>query len=654
MKLKEDRNIYFNEIQEIASRSNAKFNMNLVKKAFDICFDTKANSDQNVKSNIEIAKIVLNDIHLDENSFIVSFLYDLNEVNPKVEQKYIRSEFGDTIALMLDGIEKIRTIEDETNYENEHLESFRKVLISLSTDVRILLVKLAIRLYEMKNLANFSLQKQKEISHETMEIYVPFANRFGLRNIKWRLEDLAFKFINKEAYTEIKNKLQATRNDRELYAQKFIKPVEKLLKSDPYLKANKIEFDVSARAKHIYSIFNKMRIRNKPLEELYDLIAMRIIINYENPTTCFYVYGLVASLYPPVPETFKDYINSPKKNGYQSIHVAVLGPQRKPVEVQIRTAQMHDYAEEGMAAHFNYKRGLLPVKSVFDETHVVQWMDSVKDLFENRHNLSSSQLMDSLKKNLFFDEIYVFTPANEMLTFSKDATPLDFAFEIHSDLGLHCVGAKVNGKEVELDYKLQNGDQVEIIKNKNHYPDKSTLNKVITPKAKSVINRYLKQIKKQKIDEGKKLWREALNKKEIEITEMDFKKLYREMNFKEKEEFYLTLADNIDLVDKAIDFLNFKLNYGFERLDKVDKETVSKGMKYSLMVKGEKKDGIISDILKMMLQTEILHIESVHLEEYDLRFEAKISIKFITDFEIRKLMNKLYEVKGLSSVRLIK
>lgn len=645
---------------ELAKKNKGKSRLNkkLLKKAYDLCCQTKSMLDENGNpkylENIQIAKITLDEIHLDQQSALVSLLFDLPLYNKDIDQKFIRSEFGDTVSQIIEGLDKIKTIENERSLEEEHLENFRKILISLSTDVRILLVKLAIRLFVMRNLEKEELQKQKEISHETMEIYVPFANRFGLRNIKWQLEDHSFKFINREAYTEIKNKLQATRNERELYAQKFIRPIEKLLKNDPFVKSNKIDFDISARAKHIYSIFNKIRLRKKPLEELYDLIAMRIILSSDYPNACFYVYGIVASVYPPVPETFKDYINSPKKNGYQSIHAAVLGPQRKPVEVQIRTTQMHDFAEEGMAAHFNYKRGLLPVKSVFDETHVVQWMDSVKDIFENRHNLSSKQLMDSLKKNLFFDEIYVFTPANEMITFPKDGTPLDFAFEIHSDLGIHCVAAKVNGDNVPLDYQLKNGDQVEIITNQNHFPDKSTLNNVITPKAKSVINKYLKSIKKQKIDEGQKLWIDALQKENIDLKEMNFVKLYREMNFKEKEDFFLTLSENVEMVNKAIDFLKFKIDYGFSKIEKASKETVSKGLDYSFIVKGEKKDNIIYDILKMMLSTQVLHISSVHLEDYNLKFEAKISVQFSKEFDIRKLMNKIYEVKGVSNVRFIK
>ncbi|MDC1067825.1 HD domain-containing protein [Candidatus Kapabacteria bacterium] len=648
--------IQFQNIIESAKNSFSKFNEDNVNKAFQFCLDIKANveSEYSVKFNIEIAQIVVNEIHLDEQSLIVAFIFDLYDFDTNFNLKKIRSEFGETVSIIIDGLNKIKAIEKESEIELEHLESFRKLLISLSTDVRILLFKLAMRLYTMRHLQSNELYHQKEIANETMEIYVPFANRFGLRNIKWQLEDLSFKFINPEAFYEIKNKLLNTRKEREDYASKFIQPVNKLLNSDPYIKSNDISFDVSSRAKHIYSIFNKMRARNKPLEELYDLIAMRIIVKYENPNSLFYVYGLVASLYQPIPETFKDYVSKPKKNGYRSLHFAVLGPQRKPVEVQIRTEQMHDFAEEGMAAHFNYKRGLLPVKSVFDEIHVGQWLDSVKDLFENRHNLSSDQLVDSLKKNLFFDEIHVFTPNNEMLIFPKDSSPLDFAYEIHSDLGMKCVGALVNGKEVPLDYKMHNGDQVEIITNDSHSPDKNDLNLVITPKAKSGINKYLKSIKKYKIDEGEKNWKLALKKHDLVINDMDFKKLYREMNFKEKEDFYLSLSERSEFVNKAIDFLKFKIDYGFSNIETNNRELVSKGLIYSFIIKGEKKQNIIFDILSMMVSIDVLNIESVQLEDYELKFEAKVTVKFIIEFDLRKLMNKIYEIKGVASVRLIK
>lgn len=631
------------------SNQKAKVNIVKLKEAFDLCIETKL--DKAIE-NIEIAKTIVKEIHLDYLSVIVGLIYDLYHFDESFDIKLIRSKFGSTVAQIVEGIQKISTLEKESQIDDEHLENFRKLLISLSTDVRILLVKLAIRFIKMKDLSSLPVNEQKNISHETMEIYVPFANRFGLRNLKWQLEDLSFKVINNEAFLDIRNKLQETRAEREIYAQKFIKPVEKLLKKDFLIKDKKIGFEISSRAKHIYSIFNKMRLREKPLEELYDLIAMRVIIDDPNPNYSFYVYGIVASIYPPIPETFKDYINSPKKNGYRSIHVAVLGPQRKPVEVQIRTREMHNFAEQGLAAHFNYKRGLLPMKSVFDDTHINQWMDSVKDLNENSQNLSSEQLLNSLKRNLFFEEIHVFTPENEMLSLPKGSTVLDFAYEIHSNLGCHSAGAKVNGKEVGLDYKLHTGDQVEIIKSLNKFPERDELSIVITPKAKSGINKYLKTLRKQQIEEGQTEWLDGLKSKGIELNDMDFKKLYREMNFREKEDFFISITKNEVSVSKAIDFLKFKLSYGFEQNDK-SKQNFA-GLKYSLMVKGEKKGELLTEILKMLISTKVLNIDSVQLEDYKLKIEVKISVTLTSNFEVRKIMNKLYEIEGISNVRLIK
>jgi RelA/SpoT family (p)ppGpp synthetase len=631
-----------------------------IKKAFIICYEVhkenlRVSGEEYWKHNLEVAKSTILELHLDECSVISALLYNIPTFSNIYNIKIIEKEFDKTIAEIVNGIIKINTINATIELDYEHLEKFRKLLLSLSTDIRILLLKIAVRLENMRTLQFLDLEQQKRISHETMEIYVPFANRFGLINIKWLLEDLSFKFINKNAYDEIKSKLKLNRKQREDYVKLFSKPVQKSLEKDALMQEKNINFEINGRAKHIYSIFNKIRIRQKPMEELFDLFAIRIIIDSDEPLLCFYIYGLIAAIYQPIPETFKDYISAPKKNGYQSIHTALLGPQRKPVEVQIRTRKMHMQSEEGMAAHFNYKRGLLPANSVFDDANVNAWLDSVRDLFENRHSLTSTQLLDSLKKNLFLEEIHVFTPANKLLSFPKDATPLDFAFEIHSDLGTHCIAAKVNGKKVPLNHKLQSGDQVEIITSKDQLPEKSWLSMVITPKAKTGINKHLKKVKKLKIDDGKKLWHETLKNENLIINSADFKKMHQELSFRERDDFYYAIAEGELNISRTIDFLKYKIDFGFRE---VEQQEIRKQSKFivetGFIINGELRDGIISEIIDIIISSDEIDIITVMVEKFHLNFEAKIRLEVPGNYETKKIVNKLLEIHGLGTVRQIK
>ena len=662
VKLPYEDSVLLKKLLDDCKQFSESIDLEKIKKAFIISHEVHKNNirlsgDPNWKHNLEVANIVLNEMHLDEYSIISALLHDVPLFSEKYTLKVIEKEFDKNIAEILNGIGKINKLSSNIELDSIHLEKFRKLLLSLSTDVRILLLKIAVRLDNMRTLEFLDKESQKKISYETMEVYVPFANRFGLRNIKWQLEDLSFKFINREAFDEIRSKLQLNRKQREDYVKLFAKPVHKALEKDKLILANDIKYEINGRAKHIYSIFNKIRIRQKPMEELFDLFAIRIIIDTNDPLICFYVYGIIAAIYPPIPETFKDYISSPKKNGYQSIHTALLGPQRKPVEVQIRTKNMHLQSEEGMAAHFNYKRGLLPANSVFDDANVNAWLDSVKDLFENRHNLTSTQLFDSLKKNLFFEEIYVFTPANEMITFPKDATPLDFAFEIHSDLGTHCIAAKVNGRKVNLEYKLQSGDQIEIITSKDQLPEKNWLNWVITPKAKSVINKHLAKIKKIKVEEGKKLWWDTLKERDISVSSGDFKKMHQELSYRERDNFFYAIAEGELNINKAIDFLKYKIDFGFRdsEIEKQENKRISNLIvETGFIINGELRDGIISDIIDMIVSSDNINIMSVMLEKFDLKFEAKLKIEVPGSFETNKIKNKLIEINGISSVRQIK
>jgi RelA/SpoT family (p)ppGpp synthetase len=328
------------------------------------------------------------------------------------------------------------------------------MLLSMVNDVRVMLVKFADRLHNMRTLEYLDPEKQKRMAKETIDIYAPFAHRFGLANIKWELEDLSFKYLQRDAYDVIARELKSRRREREHYISKFAQPIEKRLKEEGF------KFEINGRPKHLFSIYNKMLKRNKPLEEIYDLFAIRIILETEDPNDCFGVYGTISDIYIPNPDRFKNYISVPKKNGYQSIHTTVVGPDGKMVEVQIRTKAMHEVAERGVAAHWMYKGTTTAV-----DEELANWVNWVREIFESaaEGQVPTAQLMESFKLNLYQEEIYLFTPKGELKILPTGATPIDFAYEIHSKVGDHCLAAKVNGRIVPLDTVLKSGDQVEIL-----------------------------------------------------------------------------------------------------------------------------------------------------------------------------------------------
>lgn len=466
------------------------------------------------------------------------------------------------MAQIVEGVTKIKYVESQHINRDDQIENYRRLLLAMFKDVRIILIKLGDRLHNMRTLENLSPESQLRASNETLEVYAPFANRFGLRNIKWELEDLAFKYLYKDQYDTIKESLQQTREEREDYIDRFIAPIEEAMNKDELLKKLKVKYEITGRAKHIYSIYHKTILRQKPIDELYDLFAVRIILDTDEKNICFYVYGIVAGIYPPVPETFKDYISSPKKNGYQSIHTAVVGPLDKPVEVQLRTKMMHLVSEKGVAAHFKYKRGNLDSQSVLEDQNIQSWMDVVREIFENAGNDYTPELLDAVRRNLFQDEIYVFTPNNEFKKLPKGSTTLDFAFEIHSEIGLKAIGAKINGRVVPLYHQLQNGDQVEILTSKSQKPDKQWQAWVTTSKANQTLHKYFKDEDKRIENEGKDLWKSRVKDNSINLSDEDFEYLLKSFKFANKSEFYYALGAGSLNLTKVSELLKVKLSEG--------------------------------------------------------------------------------------------
>jgi guanosine-3',5'-bis(diphosphate) 3'-pyrophosphohydrolase len=521
------------------------FDEDMVRKAFLWCTNTHKNQvrksgDPYYTHPLNVAQIIAMEMPLDDISIAAALLHEITRHGGPYTLRDLHSEFGQTVAEIVEGVQKIHHVE---TYNIEELDNYRRLLLSLFKDVRIILIKLADRLHNMRTLDYLDPERQRKMSNETLEIYSPFAHRFGLGNIKWELEDLAFKHLNYDAYKRIREAIQLTRKEREEYLNKFILPVKEKLNNDPMIIALKTSYEIKGRPKHIYSIYNKTIIREKPLEELYDLFAVRIILDTDYDHLCFLVFGIISELYQMVPGTFKNYISSPKKNGYQSIHSAFFGSDGKPVEVQIRTRAMHLVSEKGVAAHFNYKPGFLPAGSVIQDDNIEEWLDQVRTIFETLGDEAPETLIENVRRTLLFDEIYVFTPLNELRSFPKDATALDFAFAIHTDIGQHCIGAKVNGRIVPLDCKLQSGDVIEILTSQNQLPSKDWLQFVVTQKSRNAIQKYLKETMKEDISKGEAIFLEILKKFNLDLNTTEIQTLLDHFHTGSIDELYIALNE---------------------------------------------------------------------------------------------------------------
>ncbi|NQW29650.1 MAG: bifunctional (p)ppGpp synthetase/guanosine-3',5'-bis(diphosphate) 3'-pyrophosphohydrolase [Ignavibacteria bacterium] len=515
-----------------------KFNSELVERAFRFCVeahekDVRATGEPYYTHPLQVALIVIREIPLDDISVIAALLHDVVE-DTSYSLHDIHMEFGSEVADIVDGATKISDV--FKSREISAAENYRKLLLSLVNDVRVILIKFADRLHNMRTIDGLSPEKQARMARETMEIYAPFAHRFGLGDIKWELEDLSFKVLNAEAYNDIKQKLNLTREEREEFIERFSTPIA------AKLTEHGLKFEVNGRPKHLFSIYKKMVAQGKTLEDLYDLFAVRIILDTADNNDCFLAYGIVSEIYHPVPERFKNYISLAKKNGYQSLHTTVISNDGKRVEVQIRTRSMHDYAEKGVAAHFRYKAQAGATASWIDSTDLEEWANWVRDIFDNAGEEAAEQLLESFKLNLYQDEIYVFTPKGELRILPRSATPIDFAFDIHSMVGARCIGAKVNGRIVPLDHTLQTGDQVEILTSKNQTPNRAWERIAITHKAKTHIRRILNEDRRSQIVAGRDLWERRTKKIGLHLNEDDLEKILVSLKYENKSDFYLALG----------------------------------------------------------------------------------------------------------------
>lgn len=526
---KEILNRYRGLLRDCRDKTN-KEEKRRIRKAFNIAVE--AHKDMRRKSGepyiyhpIDVARIAAKDIGLGTTSIICSLLHDVVE-DTEYTLSDIEDLFGSKEAKIIDGLTKISEVYDQN--VSMQAENFRKMLLTLSDDIRVILIKLADRLHNMRTLASMPKHKQLKIASETLYLYAPLAHRLGLYAIKTELEDLGLKYTKSEIYKAISERLAETKKSRIRYINKFIQPI----KAELYRQG----FDVSikGRPKSIFSIRNKMVKQGVEFDEVFDKFAIRIIVNSlpENEKSdCWRIYSIVTDYYKPNPDRLRDWISTPKANGYESLHTTVMGPSGKWVEVQIRTIRMDDIAEKGFAAHWKYKH------TSSKESNLDNWINKIRELLENP-NSDAIDFIDEFKMNLYSNEIFIFTPNGDLKTLPQYSTPLDFAYEIHTEVGSKCLGAKVNGKLVPFSHTLKSGDQVEIITSEKQTPKKDWLNFVKTSRAKSKIKNALKEEKKKIAFEGKEILSRKLRHLKLNLNHDTENKMLKFLNLKNSLEMY--------------------------------------------------------------------------------------------------------------------
>jgi GTP diphosphokinase / guanosine-3',5'-bis(diphosphate) 3'-diphosphatase len=523
-------------VEEHASESSLEIDRDQVERAF--VYACEHHADQRRKSGEEfiihpvgVAKICAS-MRLDTETLCAALLHDTVE-DTSASLDDVRETFGEEVAQLVDGVTKLTGLTFSSRDEAQ-AENYRKMMVAMASDIRVILIKLADRLHNMRTIGAMPKQKQIEKAKETLDIYAPIAHRLGIHAIKWELEDLAFATLHPRKYAEIKGLVNQQRAERERYVSEAGAYLAK------ELEALGIHAEISGRAKHFYSIYSKMTKKGREFNEIYDLTAMRVIV--EGVKDCYGAVGVIHSLWKPLPGRFKDWVAMPKFNMYQSLHTTVIGPEGRPLEIQIRTREMHDMAEFGIAAHWLYKQD--PTAAEGDGK--LKWL---KRLLDWQQELSDpKEFMDTLKVDLFEDEVFVFTPKGEVKSLAAGATPLDFAYEVHTDVGHRCVGAKVNGKIVPLSYELRSGDIVEVLTSKRERgPSRDWLSLVKTTRARNKIKQWFKSENRKDTEHaGRELLQEHLKKAGLPAQRIVGSPLLaditREMGFRKADEFYIALG----------------------------------------------------------------------------------------------------------------
>lgn len=524
---------------------NPNYDVDLISKAYSIAEDMhngqfRKSGEPYIIHPVEVARI-LAELGMDDETLVAGLLHDVIEDTPYTKEQ-LKAEFGEEVLLLVDGVTKLGSIVFE-NKEEKQAENLRKMFLAMSKDIRVLIIKLADRLHNLRTINYMTEEKIKEKCRETLEIYAPLASRLGIYTMKFEMEDIALKYLEPEAYYELAEKVSARKGEREAVINQVIAEVKKAL--DDF----NIKCEIMGRSKHFYSIYRKMKYQHKQLDEIFDLTAIRVIV--ESVKDCYAVLGIVHTMWKPIPGKFKDYIAMPKPNMYQSLHTTVIGDNGDPFEIQIRTYEMHKIAEYGIAAHWKYKEGIKSDKEEVKLAWLRQTLELQKDMDDPR------EFMETLKVDLFASQVYVFTPRGDVLELPAGSTPLDFAFKIHSDIGCKCVGAKINGKIVTINHTLQNGDIVEILTNPNSSgPNIDWLRIAKSSTARTKIRQYLKKENRSgTIDKGKDAIDKYMRKKGYDPNEVlksaYINKAVKELKYHSLDDFYTQISQGGTILGKA-------------------------------------------------------------------------------------------------------
>ncbi len=564
----------------------------MIREAFELSME--AHKDMRRKSGepyilhpIAVARIVSDEMGLDATSVVCALLHDVVE-DTEVTLEEIERQFNKEVARIVDGLTKISGIFDLNS--SLQAENFRKLLLTLNDDIRVILIKLADRLHNMRTLDSLKREKQLKIASETMYLYAPLAHRMGLYAMKTEMEDLSLKFTEPDTYKEIARKLNETKRERTKFIHDFIRPLKEELEKRGF------NFDIYGRPKSIYSIFNKIKNKGVPFEEIYDLFAIRIILKSDpdkEKSDCWGVYSAITDIYHPNPDRLRDWLSNPKANGYEALHTTVMSSMGKWVEIQIRTERMHEIAEKGFAAHWKYKEG--SADNVLDE-----WLHKIRGVLSS--DATALDVVNEFKYELFSDEIFVFTPKGDLKRLRKGGTALDFAFEIHSDLGKKCIGAKVNNKLVPLSHVLKNGDQIQILTSNKQVPNEDWLSYVVTAKARSVIKQTLKEEKKKTANDGREILEKKMKQLKMDVSEANLLLLMNHFKMISPMDLYYSVAtkkfdvnelEKFEVIVGKIKLPKManaqKLGAG-DSIDEIVKQTLQKNAE--LLIMGESADKI--------------------------------------------------------------
>ena len=712
----------YKELLRISYQTLSDEDKKLIRLAFDTAVD--AHKDQRRKSGepyifhpIAVAKIVASQIGLDAIAIASALLHDVVEDTDYTIEDMERL-FGNTVAHIVEGLTKISSMSRENDISLQ-AENFRKLLLTMNDDVRVILIKIADRLHNMQTMDSMAEYKQAKIASETLYIYAPIAHRIGLYNIKTELEDLALKYTDPERYNSILNKMEESKEEQQEYIEAFTKIVE------TSLTQQKIDYYIKGRPKSIYSIYRKMESQGVSFEEVYDKFAIRIIYKSEPAEEKFLawkIYSIVTDHFRPNPTRLRDWISSPKSTGYEALHITVMGPKGKWVEVQIRSERMHEIAEKGYAAHFKYKHGDQK------EEGIEMWLNRLQEIFENSE-ANAVDFVEDFKLNLYSKEIFVFTPNGEIKSLPKGATPLDFAFYIHTGVGLKTRGAKVNNKLVPLNYVLKSGETVEIITAENVKPTKNWLNYATTAKARSKIKNALKEETKTVAAEGKEILVRKLKQLKITLNEEVMNEMvsyfktktsldiyyqagtgeisnqmlkdfvshrtsffglfknkavkkptdepiyspnvhYDSIVFGKEEESldytfskccnpipgdpifgFVTINEGVKVHKKTCpNAISMQSNYAYRIIQAKWVKSDERDFKVSLKISGIDRDGLISDISKVILDSKFVKLTNINIDTEGNVFSGKVSISINNNATLKKLMQDIKNIKGVDKV----